>query len=90
MGSRPFRVGLPTLPSTQRPQPRQVMTSPAATGLSGFRQTVWFTCTAPRWMASAALPRLMPKPADATPSSRRGGHRVPHLGKYRRLRRKGR
>ena len=71
MGSRPFRVGLPTLPSTQRPQPRQVMTSPAAIGLSGFRQTVWFTCTAPRWMASAALPRLTPKPADATPSSRR-------------------
>ena len=47
------------------------MVSPAATGLSGFWQTVQFTCAAPFSTASAALPRLMENPAASTLSSRR-------------------
>ena len=70
-GRRPFFVGPPTLSSTHFPSPRQVMVSPAATGLSGFWHTVQFTCTAPFSTASAALPRLTEKPAASTLSSRR-------------------
>src|SRR5699024_3718911 len=68
---RPFLEGPPTVLTAHLPRPRQLSTSPSATGRSGLVHSRWLSWNFPEEISSAALPRDREKPEAATASSRR-------------------